>query len=433
MKVAIIGGTGYVGLCTGVGFAAKGHTVFCVGRDRNKIEGLKKGIVPIYEPGVEEWLKINRNSGNFIPTDSLEDSIKNADVTFICVGTPSGKDGRIDLKDIRDASRRVGEALKHIDKYHVVVVKSTVVPGTTEDVVIREIEETSRKAAGKDLGVAMNPEFLREGKALEDFLKPDRIVIGELDKKSGDTVAGLYDGFSAPMLRTGIKTAEMIKYASNAFLAAKISFINEIGNICKLLGIDTYDVAAGMGLDRRIGKSFLDAGIGYGGSCFPKDVAAIIAKAKDMKYNPEILATVEKLNKDQRKRLVGLLKTRMNTLKGKKVTILGLSFKPDTDDIREAPSIEIISKLVDEGAEVAAYDPKATNNMRRVFPNIAYAERPEDALENADACLILTEWDEFRKLSERHFSNMKGKLIIEGRKVLDKGNFKGFSIEGICW
>ncbi|MBI2674881.1 MAG: UDP-glucose/GDP-mannose dehydrogenase family protein [Candidatus Aenigmarchaeota archaeon] len=433
MKMAIVGGTGYVGLCTAVGFAAKGHEVFCVGRDKNKIEGLKKGHVPIYEPGVAEWLKRNAGSGNFVPTDSIEQAVKNSDVTFICVGTPSKKDGGIELKDVREVSRNIGGILNKIGRYHVVIVKSTVVPGTTEGTVIPELEKCSGKAAGRDFGVAMNPEFLREGKALEDFLNPDRIVIGELDKKSGDAVASLYDKFTAPIVRTDLKTAEMTKYASNAFLATKISFINEIGNMCKILGIDVYDVSAGIGLDKRIGPKFLDAGIGYGGSCFPKDVAAIIAKAKGIGYEPRLLESVENVNRGQRKRAFDLLKKRLGSLGGKKVAILGLSFKPDTDDIREAPSIDIIRMLLEEGAVVSAYDPQASGNMKAVYPDAEYAEDIASALRNADACLLLTEWDEFRRLDESDFSGMRGRLIIEGRRVLRKESFKGFSVEGICW
>ena len=430
MKISMIGGTGYVGLCSGLGFAIKGHHVICVGRSEEKINKLKKGVSPIYEPLVDNHLKEVLENKSFEATTDLSYAIKNSDALFISVGTPSNPDGSIDISDIESASIEIGKLVKDNSSYFVVIVKSTVVPETTERVVIPAIEKYSGKKAGKDFGVCMNPEFLREGRALDDFLKPDRVVIGEYDKKSGDLVEGLYKNFNAPILRTDLKTAEMIKYASNSFLATKISFTNEVGNICKILGIDAYKVMEGVGLDARIGKQFLSAGVGWGGSCFPKDVAALRAKAKQIGYNPKILDVITETNNEQPLKLIEILKKKMD-LKGKKVAVLGLAFKADTDDVRETKAAVIVEKILEEGASVQAYDPKAMENFKEIFPQISYAKSAAEAIEGADACLILTDWDEFKKLTDSDFGLMKSKIIIEGRKVLDREKVNGF--EGICW
>ncbi|MEM5871371.1 MAG: UDP-glucose/GDP-mannose dehydrogenase family protein [Candidatus Aenigmatarchaeota archaeon] len=430
MKISIIG-TGYVGLSTGVGFAIKGNNVICVDIDKDKVEKINKGIPPIYEPLLEEYLKKVLKRNKFYATFDLKEAVEKTEISFICVGTPSQEDGSIDLKYISEASKQLGEILKNKNGYHVVVVKSTVVPGTTEEVVLKNIEKYSGKKVGKDFGLCMNPEFLREGKAIEDFLNPDRIVIGEFDKKSGDILEKLYKNFKAPIFRTNIKTAEMIKYASNAFLALKISYANEIGNICKILGIDVNEVMKGVGMDKRISPHFLNAGCGYGGSCFPKDVDALIWKAKDLGYEPKLLEEAQELNKRQKVKLVEQLENKIGNLKDKTICILGLAFKPDSDDIREASSISIISKLLERGAKIKAYDPKAMENMKRVFPQIYYAKNVNDAIENSDACLIVTDWEEFKKLTDKDFSKMKSKIILEGRKVLDKSRVSNF--EGICW
>ncbi len=429
MRISIIG-TGYVGLSTGVGFAVKGNEVVCVDIDEKKVEKINSGIPPIYEPKLDDYLKKVLKEGKLKATTDLKDAVEKTDVSFICVGTPSREDGSIDLTYIESAAKAIGEALKTKGGYHVVVVKSTVVPGTTESVVIPNLKKFSGKGPN-EIGVCMNPEFLREGKALEDFLNPDRIVIGSIDKKSGDTAEKVYGNFKAPVLRTDLKTAEMIKYASNAFLATKISFANEIGNICKRLGIDVYEVMKGVGLDHRISPSFLNAGCGYGGSCFPKDVEALINKAKDLGYEPKLLQEVHSLNKRQKVSMVGHLEEKLGDLKGKTVCVLGLAFKPDSDDIREASSISIISKLLERGAKVKAYDPKAMENMKKLFPDIEYAKGAKEAIEGSDACLILTDWEEFKRLEAKDFEGMKGNVIIEGRKVLDRNKVSGF--EGICW
>jgi len=430
MNISIVG-TGYTGLCTGVGFAFKGNKVICIDIDTNKVESINRGISPIYEKGLEENLKKCLKEKSFSATTDLAFAMARSDITFIAVGTPSKMDGSIELSYVKGASKQIGEVLKGKKEYHIIVVKSTVLPGTTEDIVIKNIETFSKKTVGKDFGVCMNPEFLREGFALEDFLKPDRIVVGEYDKKSGDMLEKLYKNFNAPIIRTSLKTAEMAKYAGNAFRPAKISLINEIGNICKKFGIDTYEVAKILGYDKVIGPDFLKAGIGFGGSCFQKDTSALINKAKELGYEPEMLKSILNVNKRQRFIIIDLLKSHLGNLKNKKIAILGLAFKAGTDDVRDSPVIDIIKKLIEEKANVHAYDPKANESMKKIIPGINYANNVKDALKGADACLVLTDWDEFKKLADKDFSVMGQKIIIEGRKTLDKKLVSG--AEGICW
>jgi UDPglucose 6-dehydrogenase len=426
MNVSVVG-TGYVGLCTGVGLALLGHKVVCVGRDPKKVEDVNSGKPLIYENGLEQSLKETKS--NFKATTHLGYAVQNSGVIFVAVGTPSKQDGSIDLSQIEEASKQIGECLAAEKDYKVIVVKSTVLPETTEKIVVPLLEKYSRKKAGKHFGVCMNPEFLREGSALDDFLNPDRIVIGQLDKKSGDVVEQLYRKVRAPKLRTGLRTAEMIKYASNAFLATKISFINELGNICKKLNIDTFAVADGMGLDKRIGHHFLSAGCGFGGSCFGKDVSALIAKARQLGYDAKIMRATMDVNAEQPLIMHKMLKEKLGKLQGKKIVVLGLAFKPGTDDVRDAPSIRLIETLLKENAVVRAYDPKASANMKKIFPEIAYFGSYKDAMKNADACVIATDWNEFKNISKNDIRTMKGEIIIEGRRVLD--NF--IKKEGICW
>lgn len=430
MNISIVG-TGYVGLSTGVGFASKGHGVICVDIDDNKIGLINKGEPPIYEPKMGDYLKKAIGQGKLKATSNLKEAIINSGITFITVPTPQSDDGSSDLSFIRKAAEDIGSVLAGKDDYHVVVVKSTVVPGSTEDIVLAALEKGSGKKAGSDFGVCMNPEFLREGRALEDFLNPDRIVIGSVDKKSGDVVESIYKEFGAPILRTAIKTAEMIKYTANALLATKISFSNEIGNVCKKLGIDVYDVMKGVGMDSRLSPSFLQAGGGFGGSCFPKDVAAIAAKGRELGEETKILNSVLDVNKNQRMIIVDMLEKMTNGFDKKKVAILGLAFKPKSDDIREAPSIDVIRMLKERGAEVSVYDPEAMNNMKVFHPEIEYCDKKTDCLKGADACLIMTDWDEFKDLSDQEFGAMKSRIILEARKVLNRDNVKGF--EGVCW
>ncbi|RJS69891.1 UDP-glucose/GDP-mannose dehydrogenase family protein [ANME-2 cluster archaeon] len=421
MNVSIIG-TGYVGTVTGACLAELGHDVICVDIDQQKVDWINAGIAPIHEPGLSELLKKHAEIRLRATTD-YNDAIPNSDLTFICVGTPSGEDGRIDLSIVRSASKSIGEALSDKRSYHVVVVKSTVVPETTEKVVAPLVR-------GENVGIAMNPEFLREGKAVYDFMNPDKIVVGG-DPRAVEMVARLYEGIPCEITRTDIRTAEMIKYANNSFLAAKISFANEIGNICKKLGIDVYDVMSAIGKDFRISEHFLNAGAGFGGSCFPKDVRALIGKAEELGYDPMLLNAVIEVNEEQPIRMVKLLVEHIGDLRNRRIAVLGLAFKNDTDDIRESRSIPVITELLNLGAQVSAYDPLAEPNMRKIFPEIDYCESALDALNGADACLIMTEWDEFRSL-DKEFDAMKNLVVIDGRRVVSLDHGRGI-YEGICW
>jgi len=417
MTIGVIG-LGYVGLITAVGFASLGNKVIGVDVEKAKIDKINRSEPPIYENGLKEKLK--EVNPNLTATTDMS-ALKNCEIIFICVGTPSRKDGSIDLSYVKKSAEDISEIIRKSDAYRVIVVKSTVVPGTTESLI--PILEKSGKKLGKDFGLAMTPEFLREGSALEDFFNPDRIVIGAYDDKSKEAVSKLFKGFGQNKFYTKLKTAEMIKYASNSFLATKISFINEIGNVCKKLDIDTYEVAKGMGMDKRIGREFLNCGIGFGGSCFPKDVRALIAKAEELDEDPKLLKEVMALNDRQPLKKVNLLKKHIPDLKGKTIGVLGLAFKADTDDIRESRAIPIVDALLREGAIIKAHDPQAEENFRKLFPQIAYSS-PEEVL-NSDAVLILTNWKSFENL------NYKGKLVLDGRRVLKAKEADKY--EGICW
>ncbi len=427
MNISVIG-TGYVGTVSSACFAELGHNVICVDIDKSKIDEINAGIPPIYEEGLSRLLKSHAGK-RLKATSDYHFAVANSDVSFICVGTPSDDEGNIDLRIVKAASQSLGESLKKKNGYHVVVVKSTVVPETTEKVVLPIIEKQSGKYPG-EFGIAMNPEFLREGKAVYDFMHPDKIVVGALDKKSGDIVASLYSGIKCEITRTNPRTAEMIKYVNNAFLATKISFSNEIGNICKQLGIDTYEVMSTVGKDSRIGQHFLNSGAGFGGSCFPKDVKALIGKAKEIGYDPVLLSSVIEVNDRQPVRMVELLKNRIGGLEGKKIAVLGLAFKNDTDDIRESRSIPVIRELLENGAIISAYDPMANENMKKIFNSVEYYNSARDALQGADACLIMTEWNEFKSLG-KEFEVMKNKLIIDGRHMIKP--VKNIEYVGLCW
>jgi UDPglucose 6-dehydrogenase len=421
MNISIIG-TGYVGLVTGACFAKLGHNIICVDIDKNKIEKINKGISPIYEEGLA---KILLDYGDKIKaTNNYKDAIENSDITFLCVGTPSKSDLSLDLSHIEQSAEEIGKQIKNKNTWHLVVVKSTILPGTTQNIILPILEKNSEKKTGSGFGLAMNPEFLKEGIAVKDFLEPDRIIIGAYDKKSKDMLKKLYENISAPIIETSLSTAEMIKYASNAFLATKISFINEIGNICKKMGIDTYEVANGMGLDKRIGRPFLDSGIGWGGSCFPKDTNALISWYKKENEKPEIIQSTVKINEQQPLRLIKILKKHIPKIEGKTIGILGLAFKPDTDDIRQSRAIPIVKQLIEEKANVKAYDPKAMDNFKKIFPNIRYCNSAKETLET-DAVLITTKWEEFKKL------DFKEKIVIDGRRLKEAENAKIY--EGVCW
>ncbi len=422
MRISVIG-AGYVGMVTGICFAELCNEVVFVDVDEERVNAINSGKAPISERGLDELMQKNRSKYRATKNYS---SIIDTDITFICVGTPSRDDGSIDLTFIKSAATEIGKVLKAKKGFHTVVVKSTVIPGTTENVVKPIIEKMSGKNAFKDFGLAMNPEFLREGNAVHDFFNPDRIVMGIRDERTKNVLETLYETFNCPKLVTDIKTAEMIKYASNAFLATKISFANEIGNICKKLGVDVYEVFKGVGLDHRINPAFFRAGIGFGGSCFPKDVRALIAKAEELGVNPKILRAIIEVNEEQPVKMIELLKKHVSSLRGRRIGILGLAFKPDTDDIRESRAIPIVEKLIEEGAEIIAYDPEATDNFRKIFPYISYANSAEEVVARSDAVLIVTEWKEFEEL------NYKGKIVIDGRR-LEKAMKEAKIYEGVCW
>ncbi|MGD0804230.1 MAG: UDP-glucose/GDP-mannose dehydrogenase family protein [Candidatus Bathyarchaeia archaeon] len=427
-RISVIG-TGYVGLSTALGFTSKDFTVIASDPDKTKIKMINEGNLPFHEPNLQEPLTKAIQNGNLSIT-KCEEAIASTDITFIAVGTPSRPDGSINLKFIEKATGEIGNALKKKRAYHLIVIKSTVTPTTTEKRLKPIIEAQSDKNCGIDFGLCMNPEFLREGSAFHDVLHPDRLIIGEYDIKSGDYLEALYQEFYMdnipPILRTNIPTAELIKYASNAFLATKISYINTIANICeKIPNVDVTLVAKGMGLDKRIGSQFLNAGLGYGGSCFPKDTKALIFYSKSVGYNPDLLKSVEVVNKLQPHITIKKIKNLIVDLKGKNIAILGLSFKPNTDDMREAVSIPIIKLLLEENANVTAYDPIAINNAKTIFnENISYASSAIQCIKNADCCIIVTECEEFKNLKPEDFiKNMKQPFLIDGRRIYNQKEF----------
>jgi len=429
-RISVVG-IGYVGLCTAVGFASKRYEVVTSTHDAEKAAKISRGVPPFYEPDLQELLAKTIGKGYLkCLLNQPEEAVIKTDITFNTVGTPSKPDGSIDLQHIERSTQEIGEALRKKATYHVVVVKSTVVPGTTQNIVKPVLEKKSKKKCGSDFGLCMNPEFLREGSALEDTLNPDRLIIGEHDKKSGDTLESLYKAFygekTPPTVRTNLATAELIKYANNAFLATKVSFINSIANLCeKIPGADVCVVAKGIGLDKRIGPLFLNAGLGYGGSCFPKDVKALIAYAKNLGYRSELLEAVENINETQPYKAIQHCKDLLGNLKGKKIAVLGLSFKPNTDDMREARSIPIINELLKEGANITAYDPAAVPIAKTIFADkIEYASSAIECLKNADCCIIVTEWDEFKKLKLKAFTQqMRQPVLIDGRRIYNSKEF----------
>lgn len=420
-----------MGLCTAVGFASKGYNVLASDNDFEKVIKIQQGIPPFHEPNLSNKLKATIKKGNLTClTNQTEKAILESDITYVTVGTPSRLDGSIDLQFIETVAHEIGKALQLKSRYHIVVIKSTVIPGTTQNIVKPILEEESKKKCGIDFGLCMNPEFLRQGSAFHDTFHPDRVVIGEYDKESGDTLERIYcefyEGKPTPIIRTSLSTAELIKYASNSFLASKVSFINTIANICERIpGANVKIVSEAMGLDKRIGPLFLNAGLGYGGSCFPKDVKALIAFSKDLGYESELLDSIEAVNKKQPLRAVEFCREELGSLEGKNIAILGLAFKPDTDDMREARVIPIINKLLSEGANVIAYDPIAMSVAKTIFKNkIQYAVSAITCLKNADAAIIVTEWNEFKKLTPNNFlQQMKQPILIDGRRIYNPQTF----------
>lgn len=423
-------GTGYVGLVTGVCFADLGNKVHCLDINTDRISKLQKNVMPIYEPGLEEIVERNVKAGRLFFTTDYTKALKDAEFAFIAVGTPSGVDGEADLQYVRDAAEKIADV---IDQAIIVVNKSTVPVGTGDWV--SEIITKKRGGRKLDFSVVSNPEFLREGSAISDFMNPDRVVLGSLEKAAAEKVATLYASLRAPILITDLRTAEMIKYASNAFLATRISFINEIANICEELGADVREVADGMGLDKRIGRSFLDAGLGWGGSCFPKDVKALAHMAVLHNTQPQLLQAVMDINRNQRRRVVYRLRKILGgSLSDKVIGILGLSFKPNTDDMREAPAVEIIHLLENEGAKIRAYDPQAGENAKKEMPGINLCDDVYKMADGADALVLATEWNEFKQLDfEMIFGLMRTPVLIDGRNQWDSVRLRkmGFTYFGV--
>ena len=413
MNISIVG-TGYVGLITGATFAKLGNRVILVDVIKEKVDMVNRGQSPIYEKGLDTLLKELVERGELRATTDMRKAVLSSAVTFVAVGTPSREDGSIELSYIRSAIEAVSAAIKEKEEWHLIVIKSTVIPGTTEGL-IPLIEQHSGKKEGSGFGVAMNPEFLREGVALEDSMKPDRIVIGVRDARGEEVLRALYSPIDAPVLAASPTTAEMIKYTANAFLATKISFSNEIANICDRFGVDVDEVMRGIGMDHRISPYFLNAGAGFGGSCFPKDVKALISASLEKGYRPHLLEGVIELNDRQPLRMIELAEERIGSLNGKRVAVLGLSFKPDTDDIRESRAIPLVKELLSRGAAVIAYDPQATENFREIFPEVSYAGSAGEALAGADICMIQADWKEFKEIDYDRYGL---ELIVDGRNTL---------------
>jgi len=434
MQVSIVG-SGYVGATVAACFADLGHEVVNIDIDEAVVETTNSGISPIHEDGLAELVAEHAGedgSGRLRATTEY-DAILDTDATFLCLPTPQNDDGSIDLSIMESGATQLGQMLKTANDWHTVIVKSTVVPGSTEDVIKPILEQESEKTASDDFGVGMNPEFLREGTAVRDFLYPDKVVLGADDDR---TLADMQEVFhplisktDAPVVETDTRTAEMIKYANNSFLAAKVSLINDIGNICKEYSIDAYEVADAIGLDDRISERFLRTGLGWGGSCFGKDVAAISAEARESGYEPTMLKAAVEVNNRQPARLLTLMDRHVDVA-GERVAVLGLSFKPGTDDIRNTRAVPVIEGLQKRGAEIAAYDPVANENMRERFPAIEYAATPEEALEDSVAALVVTEWEEIVNL-DKEFNLMQTPVVVDGRRAIDRRD--GIVYEGLTW
>lgn len=428
MKNICVIGTGYVGLVTGVCFADLGNRVVCIDIDPQKIELLRAGKSPIYEPGLEEMLERNLRAGRLSFTDDYAVGLQNVRFVFITVGTPMRDDGAADLQYVEAAARGIGE---HITDSVIIIDKSTVPVGTGD--IVSEIVSSLAPPDVK-FSVVSNPEFLREGSAMTDFFKPDRIVLGSTDREAAEQVAELHAPLQTSVIITDLRTAEMIKYASNAFLATRISFINEIAQICERLGADVKEVARGMGADKRIGPHFLEAGIGYGGSCFPKDVLALHFMAANAGCHPQLLQAVMDINQDARMRFVEKVQLLLGSLEHKQIGVLGLSFKPNTDDMREAPSIDIIQGLQAGGAHIKAYDPVAMENADKIMPSVTFCATAYDVAKDADALLIVTEWNEFKQLDwERIRKSMRQAIVVDGRNQYDPREMadRGFIYWGV--
>jgi UDPglucose 6-dehydrogenase len=429
MKIAVIG-TGYVGLVTAAGLAEFGHTVIGSDKDAAKIADISKGKSPIYEPGLDDLLLKNLKTGRLTFTAEVDRTIREADVIFVCVGTPQDENGRADMSQIEEVSRTIAG---NLNSYKVVVEKSTV-PVKTSDWIKRII--TLYRKGDVPFDVASNPEFLREGAAVPDFLGPDRIIIGVETDRARDILTRIYGKFADRVMVTNIDTAELIKHASNSFLALKISYINMISDICEKTHADVEQVAVGMGLDPRIGRQFLKAGLGYGGSCFPKDVKALVRIGEDLTVNMGILKEAEKINAERVTAFLEKVRKTLWILKDKTIAVFGLAFKPETDDIREASSIKIIRQLLKEGSLLRLYDPQAAGNMKEIFPEsagVAYCPDPYRAAEGANALLVVTEWDEFRVLDLARIKGlMANPIIVDGRNIFEPNDVRKLGFEYYC-
>ena len=421
MKITILG-SGYVGLVSGTCFSEFGFDVCCVDKDSNKINNLKNNIIPIYEPGLENLVKKNSAANRLSFSNNINKNIKEADVVFVAVGTPARRgDGHADLSYVYEAAEQIA---KNLSGYTLVVTKSTV-PVGTGDKVKNIIKQTNPEA---NFDIVSNPEFLREGNAIEDFMRPDRVIVGYETKKAKAIIATIYKPLyliETPIIFTDLKTAELIKYSANAFLAVKISYINQMADLCEKVGADIRDVARGIGLDKRIGSKFLHPGPGYGGSCFPKDTLALIETSKRNNTNISIVETVVKYNQqrkyDMAKKIITILKS---DHENKKVSILGLAFKPETDDMRDSPCLDIIPRLQEKGIKISAFDPVAMDEAKKIFKDIEFAKNMDSCLKDSDALVILTEWNEFRSLSPSQLNGMKGNILIDMRNALNPNSFK---------
>lgn len=445
MKISIIG-TGYVGLVSGACFAEKGHEVICVDVDETKVKSINTGIPPIHEKGLEELLK--KHSGkNLIATQDLSQAVRNTNISIIAVGTPF--DGEfIDLSFIKAAAKQIGKAISSLNRWHSVIVKSTVVPGTTSNIVLPEIENASQKKAGQDFGVGMNPEFLKEGEAINDFMHPDRIVLGGINKKTQKDLEELYACF--PMVDkifTDCNTAEMIKYAANSLLATLISFSNEIGNLCaQTPGVDVKKVMRGVHLDKRFMPqnddgtkvkpgmiNYLDAGCGFGGSCFPKDVKALVAHGARDGLDMSVLRAVLDVNSKQPFKMIDLLEKHVEDMSTSTIAVLGLAFKPGTDDIRESPSLPVLRELLNKGTTIKAFDPVASTEVQKIFPqeNITYTANLSDAISEVDGVLLMTRWEQFKELPQIINDINPNAVLIDGRRMLDVSSVNNYDGIGI--
>lgn len=424
MKITVVG-TGYVGLVAGVCFAEKGHNVICYDINEEKINIMKKGISPIYEAGLQELMQKNNKAGRIHYTTDYKEAYKDSDFIFIGVGTPERPDGSANLDYVYEAALQIA---KNIEKDCIIVIKSTVPIGTND-----EIEKYIRQNLKNKvkIDVASNPEFLAQGQAVKDTLEPSRIVIGTENKETEKKMMELYSNFDAPILATDRRSAEMVKYASNDFLALKISYINDIANLCEVVGANIEDVAKGMSYDKRIGDKFLKAGCGYGGSCFPKDTKALHYLASQGGYELKTVKSAIEVNKNQKLILLKKARNKFRSFKGVNIAVLGLAFKPGTDDLREAPSLDNVSVFIDEGAKIKAYDPIAINNYKKKYPTeIEYVNSPEEALKNADICFIFTEWDEIKNVKPEEYAKyMKNALVYDGRNIYDISEMENAGVE----